>query len=213
MQNSPLFLIPQVSSLSRKLSRRHLVRAPRWRSKCGWTFMAFSVYPVPPWLKFRKLMRQKSPWRRSRPMKKMNRFGPTNHLSFPLWKQEYCTCTAAVFMVGHICSLEQDADWSGWAAESGRQSKRTWRKAMWEWRNGGKKFSFVFQMKAKYSSPSPLIRWLSQPSRNFFYNALSSCVSIVLWFDFWIESWIFLDHHRGGQGREKIWSAAPSQKA
>lgn len=58
-------------------------------------------------------------------------------------KQEDCTCTDVVFTLGRICSSEQDADWSGWATDSGRQPKRTWRKATWEWRNGGKKFCFV----------------------------------------------------------------------
>lgn len=39
-----------------------------------------------------------------------------------------------------------------------------------------------------------------------------SVVCVVLGFDFWIQSWIFLDH-RGRQRREKIWPATPSQKA
>lgn len=54
----------------------------------------------------------------------------------------YSRCSITVLMAGHICSPEQDADWSGWAAESRRQPKRTWRKDTWEWGNGGKKFRF-----------------------------------------------------------------------
>lgn len=133
---------PQASSLSRKLSRRRLVRALRWRSKCGSTFTAFSVCLVPPWLKFIKLMRRRSLWRRSRPMTKTSRFGPTN-LVFHCGKRDpscYIAVIPALLLClwSDICSSEQDADWSGWAAESGRQPKRTWRKDTWEWRNGGK---------------------------------------------------------------------------
>lgn len=140
---------PQVNSLSRKSSRRRPVRALRWRSKCGSTSTAFSVCPVPPWLKSIKLMRRRSLWRRSRPTTKTSRFGPAN-LVFHCGKTGlillYCskTCATTVFMVGRICSSEQDADWSGRSAESGRQPKRTWRKDTWEWRNGGKEFLLDF---------------------------------------------------------------------
>lgn len=68
----------QVSTLSRKLSLKHLVRAPRWKWKCEWTFTASSVCPVPPWLKCRNLMKQKSPWRQNKSTTKMNRFTPIN---------------------------------------------------------------------------------------------------------------------------------------
>lgn len=51
----------------------------------------------------------------------------------------------------------------------------------------------------KYSNP-----WWYKPDRFVLWSVERSCVYNV---------WIFLDHHGGGQRREKIWPASTSQKA
>lgn len=139
----------QVSFWSRKLSRRHLVRAPRWRLKCEWTSTASSAYPVLPWLKCRSAMRTKNQWKLNRLGTKKERYLRhtcawfSDHKFIFDIKDKYVVYKKTCFMC--VFPTEQDANRSGGTERTGWWSQRS--RGENTRRDGGAVLGFFYELK------------------------------------------------------------------